>query len=148
MKTRFQYGTPALSGKAGDLTYCFRKDNGIIYARRNRYPRITDNNHQFGSTVRNLYRIKPSPGYINDLRTYRQAYLKSHPANKAGFNSWGNIYLKLMYEMQRFYPAIDLKSLSRGEITLRDLPCKSVKSSIEAHLLPIVAGWELLDSQI
>jgi hypothetical protein len=59
--------------------------------------------------------------------------------------SWVNIYLKMMHQLAKSYPEIDLKTITRDYIYDNNLPCISVKRAVEAGLLPPVTDWELLD---
>lgn len=148
MKVRFQYGMPALSGKAGDLTFCLHKSSGRVFARRNRYPHLSDNHHKIGSTTANLHRLKPSVAYKNDLRRYLMEYQRSRFVKRRPAANWVNLFLSLMYEMAQKIPGLDLRTISRTEIYEQNLPCISVMRAVEAGLLPPLGDWESLISEL
>ncbi|NLM90621.1 MAG: hypothetical protein GX179_05475, partial [Candidatus Cloacimonetes bacterium] len=45
-------------------------------------------------------------------------------------------------------PEIDLKTLTRQQIFADNLPCKSIKSAVEAGILPPVNGYERMTALI
>ena len=62
--------------------------------------------------------------------------------------SWVNMYLKLMREMAKQDPSIDLLTLTREEIYTRALPCISIKRAVDAGLLPVVYDYSHLDREM
>jgi hypothetical protein len=142
MKVTFQYGLAGYTGKADGLVYCYSKELGRVYARRNTYPKLTAENERVGSITAALFAIKPSKAYINDLYPYRARYNALRENHQHPMRSWSALYLKMMYNMAKEDPTIDLRTLTREEIYSRDLPCISIKSAVEAGLLPEVFGYE------
>ncbi|HPS40224.1 MAG TPA: hypothetical protein PL124_12465 [Candidatus Cloacimonadota bacterium] len=141
MKVKFEFGLPAFTGKSGNMVYCYSRFLGKYYARRNVYPRLTQENERIGSVSGNLFGLKPSEAYKNDLKNYLMRYRSLKRSNKNIF-TWTSLYLKLMYSMAKADPGIDLRTLTREEIYQRDLPCISVKKAVEAGLLAKVLEWE------
>ena len=39
-------------------------------------------------------------------------------------NTWPNVFMKVMHATMKFYPDIDLKTLTREEIIAMNLPCR------------------------
>jgi hypothetical protein len=148
MKVRMQFGQSPVSGKAGELVYCYNRRTGSMYARRYEYPELTENHHKMGGVARNLFSIQPSADFQYDCRTY--AYLYASARNNRGVKiwTWSNCYLHLMYAMAKAVADIDLSTLTREEIYQRDLPCISVKRAVDAGLLEKVDGYERLDNPI
>lgn len=146
MKVRFQCGMPALSGKAGDLTFCLNRRSGKVFARRNSKPRLSAHHHQTGSVTTNLHKIKPSPAYKDDLRRYLRDYQSSRFMRHQPAVNWVNLYLRMTYAMAKMYPGLELRNLTREVIYAQDLPCISVKRAVEAGLLPALGSWEKLDA--
>ncbi|HOH47212.1 MAG TPA: hypothetical protein PLX59_05180 [Candidatus Cloacimonadota bacterium] len=148
MKVRFQCGMPALSGAVGELVYCWDKRSGQAYARRRKYPKLSEHHHQTGSITANLHRIKPSEAYKNDLIRYLWTYQNSEFMERKPAVSWVNLYLRLMYQMARQRPEIDLRTLNRADIYEQELPCITVRRAVEAGLLPEVGYWEKLMAEL
>lgn len=144
MKVSFQYGLGGYTGKADDLVYCYHRKLGIVYARKQRYPKLNDNNVKIGATTRNLHSLKPSEGYKNDLRTYIARHNALKNTQKQQYYSWVNLYLKLMADMAKSDPAINLLTLSREYVYVHDLPCINVKKAVEAGLLIPVYDYQSL----
>ena len=90
--------------------------NNRVYVRRYSYPRITEHNHRLGSISKNNFMLQPSTGYIEDMKSY----LYRHRALRYGANkqirSWSILFTKLMRDMAKADPSIDLLSLTREEI--------------------------------
>ncbi len=148
MKVKLEVRPTGLSGKVGDLVYCYYRREGMIIAREYTYPRITEHNKKVGSISSNLFKLEPSDGYKSNFYTYVDRFngLKENRSSRA--RSWTNIYLKMMYAMAKADPTIDLRTITREEIFERQLPCISLKKSIEAGLLPQVYGWEEFSKEI
>jgi len=148
MKVNLENGLKGYTGRSGEIVYCYNRLLGTVYSRRNTYPRLTEANHKTGSITANLFGIQPSKPYKTDLYWYLVRYNALPVNNRHPVRSWSNLYLKLMYEMAKADPSIDLRTLTREEIYLRDLPCISVKKAVEAELLPKVLEWEGFEHQI
>ena len=134
MKVKFQYGLAGYTGKADGLVYCFDRTSGIVYARKKVYPRLTEENARIGTISHNLFALKPA----NGLRENSSRPLRS----------WVNLYLRLMANMAKLYPDIDLKTITRQQIYQDNLPCISVKNAVEAGILPPVKGYERMTALI
>jgi hypothetical protein len=148
MKVGFQYGLHGYTGKLDGLVYYHDKLAGRTYARRWVYPRHTQENERIGSVTENLLAIAPSEAYKDNLRLYLTRYNALKSAECRPLRSWVNLYLKLMYAMGKALPEIDLRSLSREQIYRDNLACISVKTAVEAGLLPKVIGYDRLVQEI
>jgi len=148
MKVSFGYGIGAYSGKLKDVVFCHHKRSGMVYVRERVYPTLQEHHHNLGSITAHLHSLQPSKAYKDDMRFYLCRYnnLKGYENKQIG--SWVNLYVKLMREMAKLNPAIDLKTISREDIYQNDLPCISVKKAIESGLLPQVYDWECFDHQM
>lgn len=147
MKVSFQYGLAGFTGKAQNLVYYYDKVAGRVYSRRYAYPTLTQENERVGKTTSNIYALRPSEAYKEDLRVYALFYNSLRSTEKP-LRSWVNAYMLLMYAMAKAIPAIDLKTLTREEIYAGDLPCISVKKAVLAGLIPAVQGWERLEGEM
>ncbi len=148
MKVKLEVRPTGLSGKIGELVYCYDRRTGTIIARRYAYPKITEHNRKVGSASANLFKLNPSKGYKENLYFYVDRYNGLRENRNSRARSWVNIYLKMMYAMAKADPTLDLSTLTREEIQQRELPCLSLKRAIEAGLLPRVYGWEDFDKEI
>ncbi len=148
MKVSFQYGLAGYTGKVDGLVFCFNKELGRVYARKNTYPRLTSENERIGSITSALFALKPSEAFINDLLPYRIRYNALRENHGQPTRSWSALYLKMMYNMAKMDDSIDLRTITREEIYSRDLPCISIKKAVDAGLLPKVYGYEAYTHQL
>jgi len=137
---------PSLTGKTGELVYCYNRLADKMYARKYTYPTLTDNNHKMGSVAQNLFRIKVSDAYKYDCRTYAYLYATAGKNRGVKIWTWSNCYLHLMYALAAAVPEIDLATLTKEEIYTLDLPCISIKRAVEAGLLEEVKDYVRLDN--
>lgn len=136
VKMRLNRGKPA-SKKEG-IVYCSYNDGDVLISRRYVYPKLSEQNAKTGAITAYLFRINPSEGYKQDLRDYIRLYHSTPAGEEKPIHSWNNLYLRLMHAMAKADPSIDLHTLTREVIYVRDLPCISVKSAVEAGLIPKV----------
>ena len=148
MKVSFQYGLAGYTGKVDGLVFCFNKELGRVYARKNTYPRLTSENERIGSITSALFALKPSEAFINDLLPYRIRYNALRENRGQPMRSWSALYLKMMYNMAKQESSIDLRTITKEEIYSRDLPCISIKRAVDAGLLPKVYGYEAFTHQL
>lgn len=148
MKVTFMTGLPGLSGRYREIVYCRDKVSGTYYARRNTYPELSVENERIGSISSRLFQIKPSEGFKADMRRYLDSYNSLRVNREKPMRSWSALYIRMMYEMARQDPGIDLRNLSRQSIFELDLPCKSIKRAVEAGILPQTEFWEIYTQEI
>lgn len=147
MKVKFHYGLAGYSGKLDDLVYYFDKTAGSMFARRYRYPKLTQENERVKKTSGQLFAIEPSDAYKDNLRLYLMHYngLKS---TAKPMRSWVNLYIHLMHKMAKAIPEVDLTTITREQIYQHDFPCISVKRAVEEGLLQEMAGYESMAAEI
>lgn len=148
MKVTFQYGLAGYTGKADGLVYCYSKQLGRVYARRNTYPKLSPENERVGTITAALFAIKPGKAFVNDLYNYRIRYNTLRENHQHPMRSWSALYLKMMYNMAKDEPTINLRTITRGEIYSSELPCISIKKAVEAGLLPVVIGYEAFTQEL
>jgi len=131
-----------------ELLFCGNCDGMVYYYNKRLWvkPKTTAANQRLGAITRNLKFLKPSEGFIKDLRVYIALY--DYSPGERHYMSWQNVYLTLMYALAKQNPAVDLLTITREQITSDNLPCKSVKDAIEAGLLREVNGYENLTQEI
>jgi hypothetical protein len=148
MKVKFKHMMNGYTGIADDsVIYYMQRINRCVVRKR---PRKHDNPSQSGwrNTMRNIFKIHPSAGYKADLMAYLEGYQKlKHPVGDA-CTTWSNLYMKLLFAMQKQTPGIELATITRQQIYDQNLPCISVKAAVEAGLLPVVKDYESFDKLI
>jgi len=135
----------AYSGKCDGLIFYYHPRLNRIIARRMPMRKTDANNRHFGEVASNLGRIALNDDYKWDFKTYTELLRQSGGEQYANYISWNNLYAKMMWAMAKDF-GIDLKTLTKTEIYERVLPCITVKSAIDAQLLPVVEGYQRLNS--
>ena len=148
MKVSYSAGMGTLSGRYREIVYCHSRKYGYTYARQRVYPTLTEVNAAIGSKSANIWRLEPSEAYKGDLRSYVEAHDAMRRNYRTPLRAWSCLYTKLMYALEREYPAVDLRSITRQEIYAADLPCISIRKAVEAGLLAPVKGWESMDKEL
>ena len=148
MKVRMHPRPTGLSGKMGDLVYCYYKREGLVIARHYVYPTLTEHNGKIGSVNENLHKLAPSDGFKRDARSYVWHYNSTKEGGLKPLRTWTNLFVRLMYAMAKANPALDLRTLTREQIYEQNLPCITIKRAVEAGLLPKVYEWETLDKEM
>ncbi len=137
------------TGKLDGLIYYRSKRTGKLYVRRQ--GKVTDNTGIVGfrTATQAVYALSPSEAYKNNLRDYVMLYNNLPIAAYKPLWTWTNAYSMLMFAMQKAMPGVvDLRTISREQITSQNLPCISVKAAIEAGLLPPVKLYSRFTAQI
>jgi len=93
-------------------------------------------------------RIGISEEYKEDCRKYIQRYNSEYHSQGKPMSTWPNVYLKVMRDMLKNYPHLDIKKLTREEIIKKNLPCSSIAKAIEAGYLNKVRDWQQLNASI
>lgn len=147
MKTTFKYGISAYSGTIDEITFGSYKNGSICIARKYVKPKLTENNAELGSVAKNLATIYSncSEAYKSDLRTYADLYSREvSGARKIGANSYA-IFVKLFYTFAAASgEAVDLKSLSYGDLATLFPEVTNIAASVDQGFLPVVTGYDLL----
>lgn len=149
MKVKYSQRFKGYTGKADGMIYYFDTKSGLSLARR--MFKFTNHPGQpaFRNAQKQIYSLNPTKAYIQNLKDYLILY-NALPENKLSpARTWTNIFNKLMFAMQKAMPEeVDLKTITREQIETQNLPCRTLKNSIEADLLPKVIGYERLNKPI
>jgi hypothetical protein len=142
MKVLFKNMLKAYSGQCDGLVYYYNSRLNRVICRRHVIPKATPQNARMKAVSARLQALNISEEYITDLKYYAAM------ARERGTHlNWRNVYMKLMYALQRLY-GIDLSTITREQVVSQDLPCKSVKRAIEAGLLPPMLGYQRLSAEM
>lgn len=137
------------TGKLDGLIYYKSRTNGKLYVRKQFTFRDHPDHPRFRSVQKAIFALKPTPAYIRDLKTYLLLYNQFHENYGYEIRTWTNLYVKLMYALQKAYPeSVNLIDITRDQITEQGLPCRSVRAAVDAGLLPLVQGYERFSAEI
>ena len=139
MKVNYNQPVHSYSGHCDGLIYYYHRRLKVYLARAYAKPRQSGQNDRIAAITRNLWALEPSQGWLYDLDIYRQIHNGNTGENEPQLLSAQSLYIKLMWAMGRKL-GLDLATLTRDDIA--ELPCRTVKSAVEAGLLPRVAGCE------
>jgi hypothetical protein len=147
MKAYTKYGLKGYNGNVDGMVFYTLPNCDTMIGRRKPVHFVEAAQHeQYRQINNNLWHIEPSQAYKDDFKVYTALY-KELPEAKKSVSGWYNLYIKLLWDMQKA-GLVDLKTLTREQIYNDNLPCKSVKTAVEAGLLPAVVKYELLTSLI
>lgn len=143
MKVLFKNLINGYTGVQDDyVMYYSRRFNKVIMRQRPRFKNHPRHN-VFRQIMQNLKALNPSEDYKQDLKTYCTHYnLHRHSYDNSVTQT--NVWQKLLWMMARLKPEVDLKTITREQIYADNLPCISVKTAVEAGLLPVVTGYQNL----
>jgi hypothetical protein len=149
MKVLFKHLIQGYTGKADDLVIYYDRRLNRVIIRKNVPVKLTQRHENFGLVTQNLHRLNLSQGYKDDFRVYTDLYSRLRTNYDNPVSSWYNLFIRMMYGLAKADPEhVDLKTITRLQIETDNLPCISVKSAIQAGLLPTVRNYERLDNPI
>ena len=144
MEVTFKNLLHAYSGNCDGIVYYFNRRMNKLIARRLPETKIHKQNLELSAISKNLKKLNPSTGFKSNLRIYTEMS-RLQSGGRQSFYSWTNVLMKLMFALAKQYE-LDLKTLTREQIYDTQLPCITVKTAVEAGLIPPVNGYESLDT--
>jgi len=147
MKAKVKVMLPGFTGNMDDLVIYRNRSGNKLFARK--YVKIENHPGQapFAAAQRAIYALQPSEGYKQNLRDYLIGYNRLPVNDGREAHSWNNLYNKLMFAMQS-QMGIPLATITRQMIEEMELPCRSVKTAVEAGLLPMVKSCERFGAEM
>jgi hypothetical protein len=149
MKVHFKKGLGGYSGTSDDAVYYYHPRLKQTYVREYVIPDNKANTDRTKSIMANLKTLQPSDSYRSNLREYLLAYNEHKDYGHRPLLTWTNVFMKLMHALQKEMPGqVDLKTLTRQQITDQNLPCKTLRAAIEFGLLPAMKDYEYWTKEI
>jgi hypothetical protein len=148
MKVHYKKALCGYSGTSDEAVYYFHPRLQLSLMRDYVKPRESSSNVRIKAVMANLKLIEPSAGYKQNFRDYLLKYNELKENQSKLMLTWNNLYLKMLFALEKANSTVDLTTLSREQVYAEDLPCESVKRSVEAGLLPLVEGYVWLDKLI
>jgi hypothetical protein len=140
MKVKMKKGVVQYSGKAEGLIFYYHPGMNTLLARRKPKMPHQPINDRYRKISLALKAINPSPEYRQNFKEYL-AELKKHD-DEIAMVSWHNLFVKMMWNLAAKHPAVKLETLTRAQIVSENLPCRTLKTAVEADLLPMVGGYK------
>jgi len=130
------------TGKLDGLIYYRSRYTGKLYVRKQWEFKNHPAHPQFRSAQQAIFALQPSEAYIRNFKDYLLQYNLLPENDAKGAHAWTNLYIKMMYAMQKSLPeTVNLSTLTRDQIAEQNLPCGTLKAAIDAGLLPAVKGY-------
>jgi hypothetical protein len=149
MKAYFKWGLTGYSGTCDKAIYYYHPRLKLCLMRPYRYPDNKVNTDRTINIMANLKLIQPSEGYKRNFSDYVLFYNECKEYQYKPMLSWNNVYLKMMFALQKAMPEqVDLKTISREQIYAQNLPCKTLKAAIDFGLLPAMPDYEWWENSI
>lgn len=143
MEVTFKNLLHAYSGKCDGIVYYYNRRMNKVIARRLPATKTHRQNIELSAISKNLKKLNLSEGYRANLKVYTEMSRLGCVCSKS-FYSWSNVFMKLMFTMAKDN-SLDLKAITREQIYADMLPCLSVKTAVQAGLIPPISGFESLD---
>ena len=148
MKPKVKMNIPKLDGNEEKYVTYYNSHLDKYISRRKVMPKPSVSNAIMKEIFDFAKRIIISEEYKEDCRKYIQRYNREYHSQGKPMSNWPNVYLKVMREMLKYYPDLDLKKLTREEIIKKNLPCRSIASAIQVGYLNKVRDWKKLAALI
>ncbi len=149
MKVLFKHLIAGYTGKMDDAVIYYNRYLNKVIIRKIPKVKIGAHHLKFKAISQNIYGLNPSQGYKDDLIRYAQALHKQKAHRYDGVIVWNNLYSRIMFNLAKKYPeTVDLATLTRAQIELEGLPCRTVRMAVEADLIPSVANYLELENQL
>lgn len=150
MKVKFNYGIRTYSGTLDEMTFgSYRKDS-VCIARKYVVPRITENNTQMGSIMKNLATVygEVSSGYKEELKLYTAKNVVNVPSGQLAPNTFA-IWIKMMFIFSELNEGhIDLATVAYSDLQTVGEDILSISVAVQNGYLADVPGSETLTSNM
>jgi hypothetical protein len=148
MKVNFSMGINGFSGTIDGAVYYYHPRMKKSLMRKYVKPDNARNTDRTKAIMANLKLIQPSDGYKIDFNDYLTAYNKLKDYQHKPMLSWYNLYVKMLFALQKADAGVNLQTLTRTQIYEQNLPCKTVSAAIAAGLLPMVKNSQWLTKEL
>lgn len=148
MKVRYKKAMCGYSGTVDEAVYYYHPGLDENLMREYVRPQTSMSNLRLKDIMANLKLLAPSAGFKQNLKDYLLAYKNMKEHKGENLLTWNNLFLRMMFALEKAYPGVFLTTLTREQIYAEDLPCQSVKRAVEAGLLPQVEGYQRLNNLI
>lgn len=147
MKATVKEGLKGFSGKLdGAIYYYHPRLRRTLMRKAPEMPKQPQND-DYRDISRQIKALQPSEGYRSDFRFYLNQLRDSDES--VLLPSWYSLYVKMLWAMQAKYPdVVNLKTLTKAQVTEQQLPCRTVRAAIEDGLLVAVPGYQYLNNQM
>lgn len=143
MKVLFKHLIQGYTGKADDMSIYYDPRLQRVIMRRTPKVVLGERHTVFANIAKNLKRLEVSSAYRQDMIDYLAQYNRLRENREKIVCGWYNLFTKLMH-CQAKEAGCDLQTITKAQIYADNLPCISVKTAVEAGLIPRVANYSRL----
>ncbi len=150
MKVKFKFGIATYSGTIDEITFGSYRDDTVCIGRKWVMPRLTENNTQMGSALKNLASIwgSVSSGYKDEMKTYAAKNIINVPKGQLPPTSF-SIWIRMMYLFSDMNEGhIDLATVTYSDLQTVAEDILSISVAVENGYLAEVPGYETLTSNM
>jgi hypothetical protein len=149
MKPRFKHNVKTTHGidRKEDLVYCEYNEGELIIAKHLPQRPLYNSNISFGNISTNLRLLYEtlSPDFKQDLSSYTMMYRSvRHNPHKIAISSY-SIFTKMIWNLKKQMPEIDLLILCRNDILKNEYPVRTVAEAMKTGLLLKIEEAMILD---
>lgn len=148
MKVHYKKNLCGYSGTSDDAVYYYHPRLKLSLVRAYAKPKHNPSAEKTRTVMANLRLIQPSDGYKQDFKDYMRAYNELKEYQHKPMLCWSNLWLQMLYTLQKTDGRVNLITLSREQIYAQDLPYRSVSAAIGAGLLPEVDAYQRFGNEI
>lgn len=148
MKARLKVMLPGFTGNMDDVVIYYNAHLNKYIARKKVMPTFTPDNQIVKDIFAFARRIKLSKGYLDDCREHIKLFNRKNRRHGIAMSTWPNVFLKVMRKMIDEHPELEIKTLTREEISENDLPCRNIAAAIDAGYLDKVTGYGMFNKCI
>ena len=145
MKVTLKHRQHHFAGECDDLVYYTTRGSNQLIARRYVRPSYSAANRTLGNSGKHIKTLRPAAGYIQDLKLYIDLYNSRLWPDDPPLNNWYALFVRLIFAQAKAL-SIPVTSLTKELIQNQSLPCRTVRSAVEAGLLMEVEGYERLEN--
>jgi hypothetical protein len=139
MKPIFNFPLGGMTGhfKNEKIGYRYYKMNGVTIMVKKPVIKIKQKHLTFANQLRNMHVmfLHTSAAYQADLKTYSALLLSTDSYRSKAILTARNVFIKMMWALQKRYPAIILEKLTVEEIIANGYPVVTVANAMENGIL-------------
>ena len=147
MKADYTRLIKTISGRVGDFVHVRLKATDEACIKRYVKPKIGENNHQFGNSIKNIAAIwkQCSEPFKNDLKIYAEQRREFYSGEEIPAYSNYAHFIRFLYSYQKEFSEIDLAAASKEELETAGIST-SVKEIVEQGFLPPILDATTLNN--
>lgn len=144
MKAKLKIMLPGFTGNMNDVVIYYNARLNKYITRRKVIPKFTPDN----SIVKEIHafrrRINVTQAYLDDCREYIRLFNQKFRKQGRAMSTWPNVYMKVMRSLKKQYPDVNFKTLTRENVIVQNLPCRTIADAVRAGYLEQVPDYEKL----